>query len=211
MPATTVDTQAAFNAIWGESITFTRAGVGGTSAITACQYPNDESEGVTSYGVYTVLRETWTFATDALAFTPKIRDTITLSGVTRVITSLISSPWLKFYKATTAYPALAADLDATARVERANPLPDDAGLRDPQFLTVYDDLAVRLQPDTRTREVGDSNRVYTRAKFVCVFGSAVTLDAGDVVVIDEVKYEVTEQSEIESLGLLTFAGVERVE
>jgi hypothetical protein len=52
--------------------------------------------------------------------------------------------------------------------------------------------------------------VKTVSRFVVVFGTAVVLNAGDVVEVSAVQYEVTEQSEIESLGVLTFAGVERI-
>ncbi len=205
-----IDTQAAVNAAWGESVTYTRAGVGTTHTVTGGRHLKGVTEGSTSYGVYTIARELFTLATDALAFTPKLRDTITPSGLAaRVVTVVGGSPFLKFWTLEAQYPSLADDLDATATVLRATNSPTDEGFRSPSFATVYT-VACRLQPDTRTREWDTVGKVTTRSKFVCVFGSAVTLNAGDVVEVSSVRYEVTEQSEVESLGVLTFAGVERI-
>ena len=210
MPATTIDTQEAFNAIWGESISYTQVN-GTVTAFTACQYPDEDAEGITSYGVYTVKRERWTFASDAITGDARVRDTIAFGGVTRVVTRVSGSPFLKFWRVETAYPALAAELDQTATVSRANPVSDSLGLREPLPVVVYEDVPCRLQPVSRVRELDSAARVVTEQTFTCVFGSAVTLAAGDTVTVDSVIYEVTEQSVVEELGVLTFAAVMRID
>lgn len=207
-----IDTQAAVNAAWGESVSYAVAG-GSTYTVTAGRHIDGETEGVTSYGVYTIRRESYTLATDAISnWTPKLRDTITPSGLAaRVVTGIgPSSPWLKFWKVLTEYPALADSLDQTADVKRPTNSPTDEGFRSPSFTNAYSSVACRLQPDTRTREMDMLGGVKTVSRFVVIFGSAVVLNAGDVVEVSSVKYEVTEQSEVESLGVLTFAGVERI-
>lgn len=209
----TYDTQAVVNAAWGESVSYAVAG-GSTYTVTAGRHIDGESEGVTSYGVYTVRRETYTLATDAISgWTPKLRDTITPSGLSaRVITSIApSSPWLKFWKVQTEYPSLADDLDQSADVERATTAPTAEGLRSPTYTNAYTAVACRLQPDGRVREMDLLGGVKTVSSFVCVFGSAVVLKAGDLIEVSGVKYEVTEQSEVESLGVLTFAACQRIE
>lgn len=207
----TIDTQAVVNAAWGESLTLTRAGVGTTHTVTGTRHLKGTTEGVTSYGVYTIARELFTLATDAIAFTPKLRDTIAPANLNaRTVTSVGGSPFLKFWALEAQYPSLADDLDQTADVKRPTNSPTDEGFRSPSFSNAYSSVACRLQPDTRTREWDTAGGVKTRAKYVCVFGSTVTLNAGDVVEVSSVKYEVTEQSEIESLGVLTFAACERL-
>ena len=206
-----IDTQAVINAAWGESLTYTRVGVGTTHNVTGTRHLKGVTEGATSYGVYTIARELFTLATDALAFTPKLRDTITPSGQSaRVVTQVSGSPFLKFWTFEAQYPSLADDLDQTADVKRPTNSPTDEGFRSPSFTNAYTAVACRLQPDTRTREMDLLGGVKTVSRFVVIFGSAVVLNAGDVVEVSSVKYEVTEQSEVESLGVLTFAGVERI-
>lgn len=206
------DTQATVNAAWGESLTYTRSGGGGDTAITGTRHLLGTAEGMTSYGVYQIEREVFTLATDAVAFTPRLRDTITPSGLSpRVVTSVGGSPFLKFWKLEAQYPSLVGDLDSAATVYRATSAPTDEGLRNPTFSAVYSAVACRLQPDTREREWDTLGRVSTRAKYTAIFGSDVVLNAGDHVEVSSVKYEVTGQSEIESLGMLTFASVERID
>lgn len=206
-------TQAAVNKAWGEPVVYTRSGIGSTHTICAARYLRGEDEVRSSYGVYSVKRERYTLADDALPFDPKLRDTITPAGKpARVVTSVDGSPWLKFWILDCQYPSLADDLDSTADVKRPSTAPSSLGLRVPTFSTVYSSVACRLQPDERVREFDDATaKVLTRKKFVCIFGSAVLLLAGDKVTVGGVDYEVTEQSEIESLGLLTFCACERID
>jgi hypothetical protein len=207
------NTQPIVNALWGEDVQITRTG-GEVHYLTASRYEQGESEGITSYGVYAVRKETFTFQPDTESdFRPRLRDTIYVDedGLTRVVTGVEGSKFLGFYKVEAAYPSLAGELDQTATVERANPVSDELGLREPLPVVVYADVACRLQPDKRTRNLDSAARVVTESTFVCVFGSAVVLNAGDTVTIDSVTYDVTEQSVIEELGLLTFAAVERVD
>jgi hypothetical protein len=207
----TYDTQAAVNAAWGESLEYTRSGSGRVYSVTGGRHNQGTAEGLTSYGVYLIQKERITLASDALPFDPRPRDTVaTVGGNARVVVSVGGSPFLKFWTLEVQFPCLVDDLDALATVYRPSPAPTDEGFRNPNLAAVYTDYAVRLQPDTRVREWDTAGKVTTRAKFVCVFGSAVTLNAGDVVDVSSVKYEVTEQSEVESLGLLTFAAVERI-
>ncbi len=208
----TYDTQATVNAAWGEPLTYTLAGSGTTYNVTGTRHLKGTAEGITSFGEYTIARELFTIAVDAIPLAPRLRDTLTPSGLgARVITSVSGSPWLKFWTLEAQYPSLAGILDQMADVLRATNTPTDEGFRSPSFTEAYDDVPCRLQPDSRQREWDTAGGVKTRSRFVCVFGSAVTLNAGDVIDVNGVKYEVTEQSEIESLGLLTFAACERID
>ena len=207
-----IDTQAVVNAAWGEPLTYTRAGVGTTHTVTGTRHLKGTTEGVNSYGVYTIERELFTLATDAIAFTPKLRDTIAPANTTaRVVMGVSGSPFLKFWTFEAQYPSLADDLDQSADVERATTAPTAEGLRNPTYTNVYTAVACRLQPDGRVREMDLLGGVKTVSSFVCVFGSAVVLKAGDLIEVSGVKYEVTEQSEVESLGLLTFAACQRID
>lgn len=206
-----IDTQAVFNAAWGEPLVYTRGGTGTTHQVTGTRHLKGTAEGANSYGTYLIQKELYTVASDALPFDPRPRDTIAPAGkYPRVVLSISGSPWLKFWTLEAQYPTLVDDLDALATVYRPSPTPTDEGFTNPNLSAVYTNTAVRLQPDKRTREWDTVGRVTTRSRFVCVFGAAVTLSAGDVVEVSSVRYEVVEQSEIESLGLLTFAAVERI-
>lgn len=205
----TFDTQTVVNAAWGESLAYTRNGR--TYHVTGGRHLQGTTDGGTSYGVYLIQKERITLATDALPFDPRPRDTVAPAGkCQRVVVSTSGSPFLKFWTLEVQYPCLVDDLDQTATVYRPAPTATDEGFRNPNLTAVYSSQAVRLQPDTRTREWDTAGKVTTRQKYVCVFGSAVTLSAGDVVEISSTKYEVVEQSEIESLGVLTFAACERI-
>lgn len=214
--ALTFDTQSFFNSVWGEEITYGRVGTVSSTVLTACRYQRGRSEGRRSNGVYTILTEQYTLATDALAFEPKVRDTITptlapAAALGRVITKVEATNFLKFWLIDCQYPALAADLDQTATVYRPAPAPDAIGLRVANLATVYTDHAVRLQPTERSFEEDIAGKFVTRAIYECVFAAAVVLNAGDVVEVSGVRYEVRGQSEIESLGLLTFADCTRIQ
>lgn len=205
------DTQAVVNAAWGEPLTVTRAGPGTTHVVTGTRHLKGVTEGRTSFGAYAIQRERFTLAADALPFTPKLRDTVAPFGLPpRVVTEVGGSPWLKFHTLDAQYPSLADDLDATATVFRPAPTPTAEGMRTPNLAAVYTNVACRLQPDTMEVDFEAAGRVTTRRKFVAVFGSAVVLLAGDVLEVAGVKYEVKSQGEVEGLGVLTFASVERV-
>lgn len=207
----TFDTQSVVNAAWGEPLTYVRGGTGTTHAVTGGRHLQGTAEGATSYGVYLIQKERITLATDALPFDPRPRDTVGPVGrCARTVISVGGSPFIKFWTLEVQYPCLVDDLDAVATVYRPSPTPTDEGFRNPGLAAVYSNAAVRLQPDTRTREWDTAGKVTTRAKFQAIFGSAVTLNAGDVVEVSSVRYEVVEQSEIESLGVLTFAACERI-
>jgi hypothetical protein len=207
----TYDTQSVINSAWGERLSYVRGGTGTTHTVTGGRHLQGTAEGLTSFGVYLIQKERITLASDALPFDPRPRDTVAPTGKpARTVISVGGSPFLKFWTLDVQYPALVDDLDALATVYRPSPTPTDEGFRNPGLTAVYTNYAVRLQPDTRTREWDTAGKVTTRSKFVCVFGTAVTLNAGDVVEVSSVRYEVTEQSEVESLGLLTFAAVERI-
>lgn len=206
-----VDTQSAVNALWGEPLRYTRAGTGSTHTVCGGRHIVGEEEGRSSYGVYTIRRERFTLACDALPFEPGLRDTVAPAKKNpRVVTSVGGSPFLKFWVLDAQYPTLIDTLDQTATVYRPSNAPDGEGFRNPTLATLYASQACRLQPDTTEREWDTAGRVTTRKRYVCVFGSAVVLQAMDVVEVSSVKYEVTQQSEVESLGVLTFALVERI-
>lgn len=210
----TYDTQAVVNAAWGESLTYYSA-TGPTtfalSSVTGTRHLKGTTEGATSYGVYTILRELYTVSSDDVT-APKLRDKVAPVGsdALRVVTNVSGSPFLKFWTLEAQYPSLADALDESADVLRATNTPTDEGFRSPTFADAYTAVACRLQPDARTREWDTVGKVTTRAKYVAIFGSAVVLNAGDVVEVSSVKYEVVEQSEVESLGVLTFAACERI-
>lgn len=205
-----ISTQAAVNAAWGETVTYSHVGTGSYKFV-AGRYEGGEAEGVSSYGAYSIRSETFTFDTTVLGtHRPRLRDTITNCGVTRVVTEVTGSAWLKFWKVTTAYPSLADALDQTGTVKRSAAVPDSLGLRNPTFSTLST-IACRLQPDTRERDYDAAGRVVTRSRWVLVCGAAITFNAGDTVTVGDVIYEVVKQSEIESLGVLTFAECERID
>lgn len=207
----TYDTQAIVNAAWGEPLVYVRGGTGVTHSFTGARYLDGTAEGRTSYGVYLIQKERFTLASDALPFDPRPRDSVQPAGLyPRTVVSVDGSPWLKFWGLNCQYPSLVDDLDAVATIKRPVPTPSDEGFRVPNLSNAYTNVASRLQPDTRTREWDTAGKVTTRAKYVAIFGTAVTLNAGDVVEISSTKYEVVEQGEIEELGVLTFAAVERI-
>ena len=205
--------QPVFNAAWGEPLTHTRAGVGTATAFTGCRYPKGSGEGATSFGVYTIKKDLFTFALDALAFAPKPRDTITpADGIARVITDVIEAPFLRYWKCEAQVPELASDLDQLATVYRPVPTPSAAGLRVANLAAVYTATPCRLQPGNREFEDGEKigKSMLTRAMYTCIFGANVVLNAGDEIEVSGVKYEATGQQDTESLGVLTFAECSRI-
>lgn len=207
----TYDTQAAINAAWGEPLVYTRGVTGTTHALCGGRHLNGTAEGLTSYGVYLIQKELFTFSACDLPFEPRPRDTVTPANkYPRVVVSVDGSPWLNFWKVECQYPSLVDDLDAVATVYRPSPTPTDEGFRNPGLSAVYSSQAVRLQPDKREMEFDTVGRVTTRSRYICIFGASVTLNAGDVIEVASVRYEFKGQQEIESLGLLTFAEVTRI-
>ena len=218
------DTQSLVNDAWGELCTYARVGTVSKTEFLAARYLQSQSEGATAFGVYTIIKERYTFSADAFDFDPKLRDTITPtgglppSGVTsqgqpRVITSVAGSPvFLRFWIVEAQYPALASDLDQLATVFRPAPTPSAVGLAVQNLAAVYTNTPVRLQPGAR-EFVDDiaGKTMGTRANYTAIFGAAVTLRAGDVIQVASVQYEATGQQEVESLGLLTFAACTRLE
>lgn len=208
-------TQPVFNATWGEPMTHTRAGVGTATTFTGCRYPKGSGEGATSFGVYTIRKETFTFDRDAIGagVRPKPRDTITPSdGIARVITDVIEAPFLRYWKCEAQVPELASDLDQLATVYRPVPTPSAAGLRTANLAAVYTATPCRLQPGNREFEPVEAlgKSMVTRANFTCIFSASVVLNAGDVIEVSGVKYEATGQQDVESLGVLTFAECTRI-
>lgn len=205
------DTQPLINAIWGVDITYGRVGTVSSTGLTAGRYKGDAQEGMTSFGVYAIQVETYTISTGDLSFTPKLRDTITgADGILRVVTKVSGTDFLDFWALEAKYPSIASDLSQTATVSRPAPTPNSIGIRVPNLASVYTNQACRLQPVERTFDEL-ANRLTTTQVYNCIFAGAVLVQAGDVIEVSGVKYEATGQQEIESLGLLTFAGCTRID
>lgn len=212
------ETQSTVNAAWGEEVTYGRVGTVSATGLTAGRYPQGTAEGATSFGVYKIVRERYTFDIDALGFDPKMRDTITptarpAAGIARVITGVVWSTFLNFWSVDVQYPELASDLDQLSTVYRSAPTPTTAGLTARNDVAVYTATPCRLQPGARAFEPVESlgKSMVTRAAYTCIFGATVLLKAGDVIEVGGVKYEATGQQEIEGLGVLTFAECSRLE
>lgn len=182
-----------------QTVTATNAGV----------YRVSFGEAAKSYGAYTA-GDIKVTVNRSLGITPKPRDTVTWDATDYTILDVDGSNWLAFDRITARNLAISGDLNQTATVYRPSATPDSLGLRNPGLAAVYTSVSCRLQPQTREVEDDVTGRAVTRKKYLCYFASSVYLNAQDVIEVSGTRYEVTTQSEIESLSQLTAAECERI-
>jgi hypothetical protein len=147
---------------------------------------------------------------------PKPRDTVAWKGRTYVVLDVAGSDWFPgspFWVVTARCPQVAYDLRDTADVLRPLPQPGGGGLR--RWLSAAEVLAAgidcRLQPEAVGAEPETGGKLTTRTRYKCYLAGTVRLRAGDAVRVDSVLYEVKGQGDIDSLGLITVADVERID
>ena len=169
------------------------------------------AEAAKSNGVYVNGDAKFEFSSTAPAFELKPRDSLVWGGNTYIVQRAVRDSFLNCVQVDARNFVMAADLRQTATVLRPDPEPNATGMRIPNLSTEYTDEPCRLQPLTRSREWATGGGERTRKAFECYFLTAVELEAGDVILVDGVRYEFTEQDSIEQLGDLTVASCERVD
>lgn len=175
-----------------------------------CRYSGIQGEVAPSGGVYLKEDETITFAISALPWDPKPRDFFTPPGeVPRVVLSVSDNRFLKYWKLVVRNLILSYDLRQVATVYRPVVTANAIGLRIAN-LSVLTAAACRLQPISMTAEPDVAGKFTTRAAFDCYLGAPLNLLAGDVIAVAGIKYEVTEESEIDAMDTLTTARCERI-
>ena len=202
---------------WSESdgvYTSTRPNSADATALVAsyCRYSGMRGEAVPSDGVYLHEDETVTFASNALPWEPKPQDTFTPSGDTpRVVIAVNDNRFLKYWKLTVRNLILSYDLQQSAIIYRPNVTASVSGLRLANLAVLRAATPCRLQPITMSAAAGRfAGKLLTRLAFDCYLGVPIRLLAGDVIEVESVKYEVTEQSEIDRLDTLTTVRCERI-
>lgn len=187
-------TQTHVNNLWGESLTVTSVRPNSSNvaaAVTGARYLRGARERRASYGNYTAADEVFTIATDAVAFTPKPRDTVTRGSDVLTVLSVDGSPWLKFWILTCVNLVLAADLRSTGTLSRPNFVQDDAGRRAlGTYTAVATDVPCRVQPADSAAVDALDRRVIV-GHYQAILGTAVSARAQDRFVSGGVTYTVT--------------------
>lgn len=208
------ETQPIYNELWGEEAEYYRSNGDFEDTFTGAKYPQSDNQIVESNGVYTIASEKWTFAYSFLE--PRVGDFIRYGSIYRVITNVTYSKMLQFWAVDCQYPRLSEFVLRSAAVRRASPTPSNQGMRVPNFSTVAT-LYCWIQPVSRVRELNSpASSIETRATWNVVLERDITnpsflLNAGDVLLIDSVQYQVLEHNSITSLGVYSVATVERME
>ena len=135
---------------WKESGTFVSVLPNSTNITTvvdeAAFYQLGNGESSPTYGVYTKYDIRVTVATDALAWTPKPRDTVAWKGDTYTMLEVDGTDWMEFYVITARNLILHADLRSTGLLERPSTAQDSAGRMSlATYSTVTSSIPCRVQ------------------------------------------------------------------
>ena len=102
------------------------------------------------------------------------------------------------------------DLCDTIKVYRPTSTPTADGLRTKTLNQLGSNIQGRLQPDETTVEKDTDGRMLRRQTANAFLGTAVVLQAGDVLQVGGVDWEVIEQSRQDEFKTFTRARVQRV-
>ena len=197
-------------AVYGRSV----AGNIQSFDITLAQYDRGTKEGGNSYGAYVLRNERFTMALDVIPFDPQVGDIITrptYDNLTRYVTSVERSDFLKFFILDTSAPDINGSFSTTVNIKRPTPTRAAWGGRIVStFTTIQNEIEVALQPEQRSMTQANSRHV-TQFDFVVYLPNNVYLLEGDILedVDSTTIYEVMMQSDIDRLGIFSMAKVQR--
>lgn len=187
--------------------------IGEDFEIMVGQYDRGQRDGGNSYGAYILRDERFTFALDALAFDPQLGDTIKRpddDNLTRYITKIERSDFLKFFAVDTSAPDINGSFAATVNIKRPTVGKAAWGGRSiSTFTTTESEIQIALQPENRSMTQGTSRHA-TEFNFVGYF-PGIYLIEGDIVedTATSTIYEVISQSDIDRLGVFSMARLQR--
>lgn len=162
---------------------------------TASRYPMAVGEAAASNGVYLKGDEKITFALSALAFPPKPRDMIVPPGETTsaVVLETTKYSFLKFWELLVRNLILAYDLRETCTIKRPTVSAGTGGLRSATFTDIATSVPCKLNWDrTAFDQDGTLGRFTGKKQYTLWLGQRTETQAGDIVEVSSVQYEVTE-------------------
>lgn len=176
------------------------------------KYTGTYREARPSSGVFTSADYKITFS--SLTFTDfaiKVRDTVSWDGLDNpaVVVAVGTNALLQYYDLTVRDLVLAYDLRSSGDVLRPADAPTADGLRSVTFDAVYASVPCRLQPDGWQEEPDSDGRLLRRQRYTCYLGTVVNAFAGDVLVVDSVRYDVVGSSVVSAFDTLTTLTVQR--
>lgn len=178
-------------------------------------YPGAIREAKPSNGVFTLQDWQVTFATDAISFAVKPRDVLSWvdddgNTVSLTVRQAKPNPMLKYWDVQGFQLQAQADLCDSIAVWRATNTAGSDGYRSSTLAQVGSAILGRLQPEEMGAEPDTDGKLLTRTRYTAYLSSPVTLYAGDVLIVGSVKYEVTQQGDIDALGTFAFARCTRI-
>lgn len=203
---------------WPEAVDYTSArGTGDVvlAGLSAGVYRVGLREAAKSNGVYLASDIRVELGMGDLAdgdaeFPPKPRDVVAWTDTPgaaepddHVVIDVSGDKWLRFWVVTARCPKIAYDLRQWCTVQRPNPTGTASGLRTRTLTDLAADVDCRLQPEANEVEPDTLGGVTTRRRFAAFLAGSHDLRAGDVLLSEGVRYEVTGQGDIDDLGVLT--------
>lgn len=172
-------------------------------------YPGAVREARPSNGVFTLQDCKVTFASDAISFDLKPRDTLAFGGNTWVVKQAQRFDWLKFWDVQCFRLVVQADLCSSVVVQRPTATQTDGGFRSVSLSTL-DTINGRVQSEGMEAVREDDGQFATRERFKAYLAEPIPLYAGDVLTVGGDVYEVIGQGDIDQLETFSYATCVRV-
>lgn len=186
---------------------------------TFAAYPGAIREARPSNGVFQLREYTFTFAIDAIPWPPKPRDTVEWSRVdylnlwqSETMTVKVATPalMLRFWKLECFQLVADEDMRDSIAVWRATNTAGADGYRSSTLTQIGSAIPGRLQPEEMGSEPDTDGKLLTRTRYTAYLSSAVSLYAGDVLIVGGIKYEVLGQGAIDDFSTFTTARCTRI-
>lgn len=178
---------------------------GGFAAYSGETYEAEPSNGVFQYQDFK-----FTLALSAVSFQVKPFDQVTWQGTAFTVKTSNENYFLKFWDIAAIQLIIQPDLCDTIKIYRPTSTPTSDGLRTKTLSQVGSNIQGRLQPETMNVEQDTDGRMTRRQLANAYLGTAVVLQAGDLVQVSGVDWEVIEQSRQDEFKTFTRARVQRV-
>lgn len=161
---------------------------------TFARYSLGIKEAAKSLGAYQAQDEKITFGFDELAFDPKPGDLVTPSGLSqRVVLNATPNRMMQFWDLMVRDLVLVYDLRDTCSIKRPTVSAGTGGLRAATFADVATSVPCKLNWDrTAFDQDGALGRFTGKKQYTLWLGQRTETQAGDIVEVSSVQYEVTE-------------------
>jgi hypothetical protein len=164
------------------------------SIATYARYTLGLKEAARSNGIYQSVDEKITFGFDSISgFEPKPTDLLTPSGFSqRIVISVNRNPMLRYWDLIARDLILVYSLRDSCDIKRPTVASGTGGLRTASYTTISTAVACKLNWDRTTFETDAAGKFLERKQYTLWLGEKVATQAGDIVEVSSVQYQVTE-------------------